>query len=325
MENKAKEVKKKNSRSFLKILAGVVLIYFGLLLFGNFFDKFNPIRSEKIGRPQASFGMTEEMIEPINPMVGDPMMIESDEMVMPAVDHKTAPSQKGVKIPKRIIKNGFMEIEVEDVKVGMDKVVTIATQNGGDVFNSNINRLKNGSLRGSLMIKVPNHSFEATMKMIRNIEGVLISESVNTSDVTREFVDLQARLENKKAEEVELRKLLERSGELKNVLEVTKEISRVRGEIERLEGQLRYMENQTDMSVINVTFVETTKASPGQNSWRPGQVLNKSLHDLFLGMQNLAYGLIRFFVVDLPFLILISLIIFGFYKGVVIVYRKMKK
>jgi predicted nuclease with TOPRIM domain len=92
--------------------------------------------------------------------------------------------------------------------------------------------------------------------------GKVLNRHVSTEDVTEEYVDTDARLRNLKRTEERLLAHLDRTGELKGIVEVERELNRVREEIERLEGRLRYLSHRVDFSTFNVTFQEKPKAEP---------------------------------------------------------------
>ena len=75
--------------------------------------------------------------------------------------------------------------------------------------------------------------------------GKVREESQNSSDVTSQYVDLQARLTNARNTEQRLTDLLrERTGKLPEVVDVEREISRVREGIERMQSAAEGHEQQ---------------------------------------------------------------------------------
>ena len=79
--------------------------------------------------------------------------------------------------------------------------------------------------------------------------GVPESRHQTAQDVTEEFVDLEARISNKKRLEKRIVELLSSSsGKIKDVIEVERELARVRGEIEQSEGRLRYLTDRTEFT-----------------------------------------------------------------------------
>jgi len=340
---KNKKIKnKKQAPVFLIILLGVVVVYLVInFLIGSLFNgslnlKTNTVGSVKTLEMVQSESYNNEMgggmrgdIDAIEPMMekaasADRMMDENAIMPIPT----PTPNVQGAPVPnvdKKIVKNGSVELKVDNAAKVADKITEIAKKFGGDILSSNSRRQSNGNLRGNLVVKVPVDKFDEAMSAVKKAGEKVIFESVNADDVTMEYIDLQARLNNKKAEEKTFQKLLDRTGALKDVLNVTRELTRVRSEIDSLEGQLKYMTAQTDMSTINVTLTEFVQIATDRDSWKPWRVVTSSLHNLILNSQNFVDGLIRFVIVQLPILIVVSLLILGGYKGAVKIYRKFRK
>jgi hypothetical protein len=95
--------------------------------------------------------------------------------------------------------------------------------------------------------------------------GVPENRSVNSEDVSEQFVDLEARLKNQRRLEDELAELLEkRDGELKDIIAVKHELFSVREEIERIEGRLRYLGDRVDLTTITIDAREDRDYEPPQ-------------------------------------------------------------
>lgn len=76
------------------------------------------------------------------------------------------------------------------------------------------------------------------------------------NDVTEEFYDLTARLENKRKAEKRYQEILASAKTTKDILEVEQALTNAREEIERMEGRKRFLEDQVALSIINVNLHE---------------------------------------------------------------------
>ena len=74
------------------------------------------------------------------------------------------------------------------------------------------------------------------------------------SDVTQQHVDLEARLKNLQAEEVRLRRFLDKATKVSEMLVIQRELSRVRGEIESMQAQIAYLDRQTAMATLSLAL-----------------------------------------------------------------------
>jgi hypothetical protein len=109
-------------------------------------------------------------------------------------------------------------------------------------------------------VKVPTDQIDATLAVIRSL-GRVQDESRGSEDVTAQSVDLDARLANARRTEQRLVAVLaQRTGKVSDVLEVEREIARVRGEIEQMEGSRKRLTTRIDFATIDLRFEEERHA-----------------------------------------------------------------
>ncbi len=109
-------------------------------------------------------------------------------------------------------------------------------------------------------LRIPADQLDPTVAEIKKF-GQAESESQSGEDVTRQSVDLDARLANARNTEQRLTALLhDRTGKLTDVLAVEKEVDRVRGEIEQMEAEKKTLVNRVDYATLTVTLREASKA-----------------------------------------------------------------
>lgn len=95
-------------------------------------------------------------------------------------------------------------------------------------------------------------------------KGRLVSTSVTAEDLTREIVDVEARLRAQKTLRDRLQQLLrERPGKLADLLETERELARVQGEIDSAESQLAVMRQRVDMSTLDLAYSSAPTAVSG--------------------------------------------------------------
>ena len=113
-------------------------------------------------------------------------------------------------------------------------------------------------LRGTL--RVPGDRMADTLARLRAI-GQVVEDTQGSQDVTDQIVDLDARLASARATEKRLTELLaNRTGKLSDVLEVERELTRVRLDIERLDAEKTNMGRRVSYATIDVTIAEERKA-----------------------------------------------------------------
>jgi hypothetical protein len=159
--------------------------------------------------------------------------------------------------PTMIIRTGMSSIEVDSLEPAVARVRELAHRVGGFVANVQMAAGHEQVRSATLQIRLPSSRFDEVVTGLKPI-GRVESVNVNAEDVGEEFVDVTARVENAHKLEARLIEVLNtRTGKLKDVLDVEREIARVREEIERMEGRLRYLRARTSVSTFSITVHET--------------------------------------------------------------------
>jgi hypothetical protein len=154
--------------------------------------------------------------------------------------------------PNMVIRTGQASIEVDSLERAVAQVRLLAGRVGGFVANTTM-QTGRGQLRSaSLEVKIPAERFDEGLNGLAPI-GKLESVNVNAEDVGEEFTDVTARMGNSRRLESRLIDLLAtRTGKLKDVLDVERELARVREEIDRYEGRLRYLRAHAALSTLTI-------------------------------------------------------------------------
>ena len=203
----------------------------------------------------------------------------------------------------KLIKTADITCEVDDVDRGFEDVYAVAAAEKGFVVGTNRAAAEEGYIYGSVTLKVHPSKYDETVKALRDI-GRLVSETSTTADVTQEYVDVQARLENAEATRGRYLEILAiRAGTVPDILEVEREIERVTENIERFKGQLRYFDSQVGLSTITVHLEEPHAAVP------TGYSFGKAVKDAFRIAIRICIFLVQAVIVLLPFIILLIILV----------------
>ena len=168
-----------------------------------------------------------------------------------------------------------------------------------------------GSARNlSASLRVPSDQLAAAITELKKL-GTVVQETQNGEEVTDQYVDLKARLDNARVTEQRLTDILRnRTGKVDDVLEVEREIARVRGEIERMDAQRKNLEKRVAYATVEIQVredykaeIEVTPPSTGTQLWNATvdgyhgvieTVLGLTLALLRYGPMLLFWGLLLF-------------------------------
>jgi hypothetical protein len=171
---------------------------------------------------------------------------------------------------RKLIRQGGIEIEVTDLEKAAEAVKQAVQQAGGYLAGERSSEAGGGRRNVGLTCRIPAAQLDAVIARVRGL-GRVTDVNLTTSDVTEQYFDLETRLANQKRLEQRLLELLARQAkDLGDILEVERELARVRTEIETLEGRKRLWDNQINFSTLQVTLNEPRPAFAGDEggTWR---------------------------------------------------------
>jgi hypothetical protein len=157
---------------------------------------------------------------------------------------------------RKLIRNGEMTIEVKSVEAALTRLREIVRAVGGQSTNQLERQNEYGALTASITWLVPAERLDAAIEAVRALGEPQVL-SFKTEDVTTSYFDVTVRIDTQKQLEQHLVALLRRpSNRLSDLLEIEREVARVREEIDRLEGRIRLWDNQIAMSSVVITLTE---------------------------------------------------------------------
>lgn len=222
---------------------------------------------------------------------------------------------------RMIIKTGSLSIVVDDVSKSVNDIISFAEEKGGFLVTSNVDK-EGIDVNGYLTVRVPSELLDDTLTYIKEM-GDVKSERVDGQDITEEYVDLEAKLKNLEAAEIQFLEIMKKAVRIEDILAVQRELTWVREDIERIEGRMKYLKESVDMSSITVylsTNPSTLPVVDEEDKWKPLAVLKEALRSL-LGTGQEVVNAIIWFAVYLPVLIVVLLILWGIKR---LIFRKKK-
>jgi len=244
---------------------------------------------------------------PPAPMAPAPSFMErSSDSASYDNDGGSAGNLNGADIDRKIVRTGNISMEVEDIAKAQVAISDIAVQLDGYVVTSNLNADKEHP-RGYISFRVPAEKFNTAMAKLRQMAVKVTNENTSSQDVTEQYMDLKAQLSNYEATEAQYLELLKKADNVKDMLEVQRELSNVRGQIERIKGRMQYLERTSDTSLIEVSL---TKSMPiGESTWDVGGVF-KGAVDGLIAFGKVLLSILIWLLVFSPIWIIVLVIIF---------------
>ncbi len=180
-----------------------------------------------------------------------------DEQLRAAVP-AAAPAALVTASTPSVIKTATIELRIARQAMGgkIDAARQIADATGGYVESSHEQSGRDGS--ATIVLRIPAGAFESAVQDLSQL-GHVRSSTESGEDVSRQLVDLDARLVNLQAQRRILLGLMQKATTISGSILVENQLSQVQGQIEQLSGQLRYLHDRTDYGTV--TLAMTTPAA----------------------------------------------------------------
>ncbi len=177
---------------------------------------------------------------------------------------QTPPGSVAVPAERKIIRNGSLTLEVRRLDEALSAIRSAAEKAGGYVTNESQGKDEYGARQGSITCRVPAAALDRTLAQFQTlgrVEGV----NVTAEDITEQYFNLEIRLRNQRDLETRFRALLDKPGnKVSDLLEIEREMARVRGEIDELEGRKRFWDSQVSLSTLTIQLHEPRPAIVGE-------------------------------------------------------------
>ena len=200
-----------------------------------------------------------------------------------------------------IVKTGQLSLEVTDLDKAVTEAQSAIAGLGGSVSSSN--RSGTGDYAAaSVTYRVPAGRWDDALGALRKIGSTTLAEQTDTSDVSSQVVDLQARLDNLKTTESALQAIMAKAVAIPDVIAVESQLSQTQGQIEQLTAQRDHLKDQAAMSTLTVTFQlpGKTVTSQATQDWTLGSQVDEAAAALVRIGQGLATMGVWALVVVLP-------------------------
>jgi uncharacterized protein DUF4349 len=176
--------------------------------------------------------------------------------------------EEGASEDRKLVRTAALGLIVKNLSETAERITRIAQGAGGFLISSNVNGGADAT-SASLSIRVPAGKFDEVRAQIRKLGLRVESESIEAQDVTKQYVDQEARLRNLRAQEQQYLGILRKAATVKDTLEVSDKLNEVRGAIEERQAEFEALSKQVATVAINVTLRAESDAQVFGLNWRP--------------------------------------------------------
>ncbi len=205
-------------------------------------------------------------------------------------------------IDRKVIYSATVEVVVKSVDDARKEVEALTEAHKGYVAKSDVSGTAGTRRTATWTLKIPSDKFRTFIAGLTDL-GSVTKNSSDSQDVTEEYIDLEARIKNLKAEEEILNKFLrETVNNVDGYIKTREQIKGVRLDIERAEGRLKYLATTTALSTISFTAREEAPYTPEAPPTAPtfGDRLGTTFGGSWRGLVTFFEGVVLVLVALLP-------------------------
>ena len=208
-----------------------------------------------------------------------------------------APSEPAITAPM-IAQTASLDIVATNYDQASGAIEALAKARGGYVQKLDASSQTGSARSVTATIRVPAAQLGAFLNDLKKL-GHVEQASQENEEVTDQYVDVEARLKSAKTTEQRLIELqATRTGRLSDVLDVERELERVRGEIEQMQGESAVLVHRVQYASVDVTIHEEYREGLQTGAPSKGTLIWNAVVD---GFHNLEGGVISLLVFLLAF------------------------
>ena len=268
-----------------------------------------------LSRPQKMAIMSSPQRQPTT-------LTASTEKQLQALGYIDQESKNQADSARKIITSGQVTFTVKVYDSFYKALEQQLQQVAGYVSNLEATR-DSGSVRfATITIRIPPARTNLMVSWLRE-QGMIQSENIKAEDVSEEYYDIQARLQNAKRLESRLLDMVQKNtGKLEDLILLEEKLGEVRENIEQMEGRIRNMDRLISLATLtlNVQIQSSTTAATPTFASRALHAWKHSLKALKEVSQSGLLALIAILPWILPIGLAVVILLFVF-RGIRRVFR----
>jgi hypothetical protein len=171
----------------------------------------------------------------------------------------------------------------------LTQLTDFATTDGGFVASTQSHigtKATHSYSTGSIVLQVPERDFTMLVDQVRHA-GVATSVVTSATDVTGQYVDLQARINALQVSRMQYLKIMTRTNSIGGILSVQNQLNSIQSQIEQLQAQLNLLNSETTYATLTVSLSEVGHqvVTPAHPATGVDKAWHDSLHGFAAGVE----------------------------------------
>ncbi len=211
--------------------------------------------------------------------------------IIPPIPGREAPPTEGE--DRLVIEESSMSLVVKSVRGATDEIVDHSKSVGGYMVSSSLTSPEEAPF-ATVVVRVPADNLRSSLDYFRSLAVKVTSENILGTDVTDEYVDIEARLETLETTKAKFEEIMAKAVEVQDILEVQRQLTYIQDQIDNLKGRQKYLEQTAKLAKITVYLSTDEYALPyaPSEAFRPQVIFKLAVRSLVRSLRSLAKVLI---------------------------------
>lgn len=226
---------------------------------------------------------------------------------------KPVENADAVPVSEKIIYRFSLDIETLEYEKTISDLESLITKYGGFIetsesYGKSINSTRKPRRSSYIVAKIPTASKSSFAEDITTI-GNITRESKSAQNVTREYYDLDSRIQSLEIQQERLLAILSKAKSVEEILQVENELSNVRYKLESYTTDIKQLEHLTAYSTYTLNISEVVEYSD-EPIYNPTffERMGENIGDSFDGFLNFLEGTLTVFIFLFPYLVICAII-----------------
>ena len=168
-------------------------------------------------------------------------------------------------VARKLIRSGSMHSRVNSLDSARIELLSLLESAEGYISSESAssNYLQNLTFT----LRIPEGKFDSFIFGVEGISSEVLSRNINVNDVTDQYVDIAARLSTKRALHTRYTQLLSKAKNVKEVIEVERELAKVLADIESSEARLKSLGDKAAYATLQLSFSTEVEPTAQAGFW----------------------------------------------------------
>ncbi len=157
---------------------------------------------------------------------------------------------------RKVIYRADLVMKVKEFRAAEEQLMNQIHLSGAYVLQFSDSRNAN-EVGANFVIKVPSTGFSSFLEKMQQIDNLKFEREVQGSDVTEEFVDLEARLKTQQTLEARYLEFMNKATKTDDLVKFANQLAQVQETIEQIKGRMRYLDQNVAFSTVNLRLYQS--------------------------------------------------------------------